>query len=68
MLRMISIQLIKHDLSINSGSGSECSLSRLAKSKNAEFTSVIEHFFDERNAESGHYGQTLFSCVLISVP
>jgi len=41
-------------------SGSESSLSRLAKSKKAEFTGVIEHFFDKRNEDSGFYGQTLF--------
>ncbi len=27
--------------------------------KKAEFTFVNEHFFDERNAENGHYGQKL---------
>jgi len=37
----------------------ECSNSRLSKSKKAEFTEVIEHFFDEGNEEAGHYGQTL---------
>ena len=37
----------------------ECSNSRLPKSKKAEFTEVIEHFFDEDNDEVGHYGQTL---------
>ncbi len=40
-------------------SDSECSLSRLAKSKKTEFTGVIEYFFDKRNADSGLYGQTL---------
>ena len=42
-------------------SDSESSLSRLVKSKKAEFTSVIEHFFDKRNAGSGLYGKTLIS-------
>ena len=32
----------------------------LSKSKKAEFTWVIEHFFDEYNEEVGYYGQTLF--------
>ena len=48
-------------ISIKLGSGSECSLSRLAKSKKAEFIGVIEHFFDERNADNGHYGQTNYN-------
>ena len=39
-------------------SSSESSLSRLVKSKKAELTKVIEHFFDKRNADSGLYGQT----------
>ncbi len=30
---------------------SECSFSRLVKLKKAEFTDVIEHFFDKRNEE-----------------
>ncbi len=38
---------------------SEFSFSRLVKSKKTEFTDVIEHFFDKRNEENGHYGQTL---------
>ena len=37
----------------------ECSNSRLPKSKKAEFTGVIEHFFDEDNEEVGHYRPTL---------
>ena len=36
----------------------ECSRSRLAKSKKAEFAGVNEHFFDKHNEEIGHYGQT----------
>jgi hypothetical protein len=42
----------------------ECSRSRLAKSKKAEFTGVNEHFFDKRNEEIAHYGQTLINCYL----
>lgn len=38
---------------------SECSNSRLSKTKKAEFTGVIEHFFIKCNEEVGHYGQTL---------
>ena len=40
----------------------ECSRLRLAKLKKTEFTGVNEHFFDKRNEEIGHYGQTLVSC------
>jgi len=29
------------------------------KSKKAEFTGVIEYFFDKHNEDSGLYGQTL---------
>ena len=31
------------------------------QSKNAEFTGVIEQFFDKHNADIGLYGQTLIS-------
>ena len=34
---------------------------RDVKSKKAEFTCVNEHFLDERNADNGHYGQTLIT-------
>ena len=39
----------------------KCSSSRLPKSKKAEFTDVIKHFFYEGNDEIGHYEQTLNS-------
>lgn len=37
--------------------GSEYSKSRLSKSKKAEFTGIIEHFFDKYNEEYGHSGK-----------
>ncbi len=40
---------------------SECSLTRLAKFEKADFTDVNEHFENEHNEVSGHYGQTLNS-------
>ena len=39
----------------------ESSLARLAKFKKAEFTGVIEHFLNKRNAARGLYRQTLLS-------
>ncbi len=65
--RVIKYQLIKsstssganRSLSRNSVSDSESSLLRLVKSKKAEFTCVIEHFFDKLNEDSGLYGQKL---------
>ena len=37
----------------------QCSDARLAKSKKRSLHGVNEHFFDERNAAGGHYGQAL---------
>ena len=54
-------------LSIKSVFDSECSNSRLPKSKKAEFTGVIEHFFDEDNEEVGHYGQTLIIATIFDI-
>ena len=55
-LLLYSIYIGLFSPSVNSVSDSESSLSRLVKSKKAEFTYVIEHFFDKRNADSGLYG------------
>ena len=46
-------------MSIKSKSDSEFLLLRHVREKKTELTCVNEYFFDEHNAESEHYGQTL---------